>query len=166
MSENAIEEQPAEQEEALDFVYCGRRWSDAHSKLYVSVRPIKDGELRKEMLFEFSRKAHRTVGGVYTGATFSTTSARGLEASLKYTRQWQDRADLIDWQSRDGAAESSARTKKLEGDAKKVSEIEKIMLPLRKQFEGYRAKRDQAGMKALRAAVIAALTSTPRQTEL
>jgi hypothetical protein len=65
----------------------------------------------------------------------------------------------------DELAESIVRTKKLEADAKKISEIEKIMLPLRVQFARYMFMRDRGGMDALQAAVVAALASAPRPQE-
>lgn len=148
----------------LDLVYCGRRWTES-GKLFVAICAVKDGVLQREMWFDFDRKAVRTVGGVYSGATFSEKGVRGLSARLQYLRQWADRAQLMDWQARDEDAEVQARSKKLEGDAKRVSEIEKILLPLRGQYEGYRKKHDVAGMRALRAAVENALMSAPRKTE-
>jgi hypothetical protein len=148
----------------LDLAYCGRRWTDS-GKLFVVICPIKEGVLQKEMWFDFDRKAVRTVGGVYSGASFSEKGVRGLSARLQYLRQWPDSSQLLDWQARDEDAEVQARSKKLEGDAKRVSEIEKIMLPLRAQYEGYRKKHDVAGMRALRAAVQNALMSAPRKTE-
>lgn len=154
------ESKPAE---ALDFVYCGRRWNG--SKLFIVVRPIRGGKLEDELAYAFNRKAHRAIGGVYSGAKFNDTSIIGLAAALQYVRRWDDKAQLIDWESRDHHAESEARQKKIEADDKKVSEVEKIMLPLRVQFEGYRMKRDLAGMDALRAAVLAALSSSPRVIE-
>lgn len=162
----AQEAKPDIQFVALDFVYCGRRWSDASNKLVLCIRPIKDGELQEAMLFAFDRKAHRTVGGVYSGAEFGGSSARGIAGSLRYERMWEDRTELIDWQARDEYAESASRRRKLEADAKKISEIERIMLPLRNQFQAYRVKRDHAGMEALRAAVLNALASAPRASEL
>jgi hypothetical protein len=38
--------------------------------LLISVRPIKDGKLQREMTFAFERKNIRAVGGVYSGASF------------------------------------------------------------------------------------------------
>jgi hypothetical protein len=151
---------------ALDFVYCGRRWSKSSGSMMLCVRAIKDGVLQDAGLYAFDRKAHRAIGGVYSGAVFSEEGIRNLSGDLVYQRRWDVREDLIDWQARDEAAESASRSKKLEADAKKISEIEKIMLPLRVQYENYRKKRDHAGMEALRAAVVNALASSPRSTEL
>jgi hypothetical protein len=152
------------QYEALEYVYCGRRWS-VSEKLLISVRPIKDGELLREMLFDFDRKMVRSVGGVYSGASFHDNGARGLSSANRFERLWQDKSDLIDWQVKDENVEIAARSKKLESDSKKVSEIEKILLPLRQQYESYRVKRDLAGMAALSSAVQRALQAAPRTSE-
>ena len=150
----------------LDFVYCGRRWSQSSGSMVICIRAIKDGVLQAAGLYEFDRKAHRAIGGVYSGALFNEASIRNLSGALVYQRRWDVREDLIDWQSRDAAAESVSRSKKLEADAKKINEIEKIILPLRVQYDNYRKKRDHAGMDALRAAVVRALASSPRSSEL
>jgi hypothetical protein len=165
MSQNTSAVEAAESQYVpLDLVYCGRRWTES-GKLFVVVCALKEGVLQREMWFDFDRKALRTVGGVYSGASISEKGVRGLTSRLQYLRQWSDRSQLMDWQARDEDAEVQARSKKLEGDAKRVSEIEKILLPLRAQYEGYRKKHDVAGMRALRTAVQNALMSAPRTTE-
>lgn len=150
--------------EELDFAYCGRRLM-SDGTLALCIRPIKDGALQGDMLYSFTRKAHRAVGGVYRGAKFQGGTMSGLQANLQFVRRWDQAKDLIDWQARDEAAESHTRSKKLEADAKKASEIEKIMLPLRAQYDRYKYSRDHAGMEALRDAVLRALTSKPRPEE-
>lgn len=159
------DQKPADKTEALDFVYCGRRVL-TNGKLGICVAPIRDGKLQREMLFLYERKAHRYVGGVYSGAEFNERQMVGLTANLKYVRPWTVQHELIDWQARDQHAEAEARAKKLEDDAKKVSEIERVLLPLRVQYESYRKQRDLAGMEALRSTVLSALASTPRTNEI
>jgi len=148
-----------------EFVYCGRRHL-INGKLAFSVRAIADdGTLMDERLFMFDRKAHRSVGGVYSGASFSETQAAGLSANLKFVRRWPDGGDQIAWEALDGAAEVADRARKMEADDKKNSEIEGSMVPLRAQFERFRHMRDRGGMEALRAAVLAALEAPLRPDE-
>jgi hypothetical protein len=148
-----------------DFVYCGRRQL-ASGKLAFAVCAINDdGTLMPERLFMFDRKAHRSVGGVYSGASFSETQAAGLSARLTFVRRWPGEGDQIAWEALDGAAEAADRARKLEADDKKVSEIERTMLPLRAQFERFRHMRDRGGMEALRAGVLAALEAPLRPDE-
>jgi hypothetical protein len=149
----------------LDFVYCGRRIM-SNGKLAVAIAPIQDGEIQKTRLFLFDRKAHRTIGSVYSGATFSDNHMRGLIADLKFERIWHKQEDRIEWRARDEEVETHLRTKKLEADAKKVNEIETIMLPLRIMMQNFRHKRDYGGMEALEAAVVRALKSKPREGEV
>lgn len=146
----------------MEYVCCGRRWSSVSGKLLISIRTIDGSELGEEMVFPFDRKMNRSVGAVYSGASFNVKGARGLSGTNQFLRPWANKTDVIDWQARDEHAETMARSKKLEGDLKKVSEIEKILLPLRVQYDSYRVKRDHAGMEALTAAVVRALASRPR----
>ncbi|WP_432263361.1 hypothetical protein [Cupriavidus sp. TMH.W2] len=147
----------------MDFVYCGKRLL-ANGKVAVSIRTIRDGKLDDERLFGHSKKFERAIGVVYSGASFSANSARGI-AEARYARQWAVQADLIDWRVRDEQVDSEVRVKKLEADAKRTNEIERLLLPLRSQYERYRKQHDHAGMEALTAAVLRALVSSPRTTE-
>ncbi|UWE19331.1 hypothetical protein [Herbaspirillum huttiense] len=149
---------------AMDFVYRGRRILGS-GKLAVCLAPLQDGKALQERHFLFDKKAHRAIGGIYSGAKFTANEMSGLSAHLTFVGKWQAAADLIDWEARDALAEQIARSKRLESDVKKVSEIEKILLPLRRQFENYRQKRDTAGMEALRKAVVSALGTSPRAFE-
>ena len=148
-----------------DFVYTGRRTLNS-GLMAISVRPIKsDGTLADERWFKFDRKGHRSVGGIYTGASFSDTLVSGLYANLKFVRRWPEEGDQIEWEARDGAAEATDRARKMEADDKKTSAIEAAMLPLRAQFERFRHMRDRGGMEALRAGVLAALEAPLRPDE-
>lgn len=150
---------------AMDFVYSGRRWS-SNGKLLITLYPIVDGVLQKERVFEYDRKAHRVVGGIYTGAKFNDGSMLGFTSALQYVGRWENQADLLEWQAKDEHAETRSKARKLEADDKKISEIERILLPLRIQYESMRKRRDMAGMEALRLALNNALYSAPRESEL
>lgn len=152
--------------EPLDFVYCGLRFGQG-GKVGVSIRTLKDGKLHGEGLYIQKGKVTWTIGGVYEEAKFSETSAHGFSSkSVRFVRHWDVGADLIDWRARNDHVESALRTKKLEADARRVNEIESVMLPLRRQYETYRRQRDHAGMEALVAAVTRALRTAPAVREV
>ena len=149
--------------EPLEFAYCGQRILTG-GRLGICIAPIRDGQLQEASLYSHAGKVRWAVGGIYAGAEFSATSVRGLK-NARFVRSWTDKEALIDWQSRNDQAESSIRTKKLETDARRMNELEAVMLPLRRQYEAYRRQRDHAGTEALAAAVLRALRSAPRADE-
>ncbi len=67
--------------------------------------------------------------------------------------------------ARDEAFETQQCLAKLELDAKKVNELEALLLPLRKQYAVYSRQYDYAGQEALEQAVLRALRSPPRKVE-
>jgi len=105
------------------------------------------------------------IGGVYRGAEFTDSQARGLGA-VTFVERWKDQLACIDWRARDEAFEADHRRVKLEADAKKVNEVEAMLLPLRKLYASYSRKYDNAGKEALEQAVLRALRSPPRKCEL
>jgi hypothetical protein len=104
------------------------------------------------------------VGAVYTGAEFDEGQAKGL-AEARWSRMWPNAEDRIEWQARDQHALDLERAERMEADTRKMSDIETVMLPLRRRYEVLRKKHDRSGMYALERAVQAALLSAPRATE-
>lgn len=146
-----------------DFVYAGRRVITG-GRIGHSVYPISDdGELMEERLYALD-KFSAIVGGRYTGAEFAETKSIGV-ANAKYVDGWHDRESKIDWEAEDRAAEIEIAAKRLAGNAKRLNEIDAIMLPLRKRAQAARARGDYATLIALRAAVAASLDKPPRKDE-
>jgi len=154
-----------------DYVYIGKRWS-SKGKVIMGYQLIKeDGTLEDPPIFwEFDRKMERSIGCVYTGAKFSDiTASGGISAmgiaSAKFKKAWPNQEDRIQWQNKNDDVEADVRNQKLEKDAGRVSDIERIMLPLRQQYESMRVRRDWAGQEALERAVLRALKISPRKIE-
>lgn len=147
----------------FDFVYVGRRALQG-GKPGGEIRKIVDGQLTDAYVFAAASLKGRVIGCIYRGAHFSSSQARGL-AAAEFVGRWEDQGDLIDWKARDQAFETEQRRFKMEADAKKVNEIEAIMLPLRKLYASYSRKYDHAGKEALEQAVLRALRAQPRATE-
>jgi hypothetical protein len=158
-----VDQVAAEAFVSRDYVYCGLRLLTG-GVLGVSIRPLVDGELGDEMLLKHKRGFARTIGGVYRGAEFSPTAVRGL-AQARFETQWDRQQDLIEWEARDGRARVEDRARKLEAKAGQVGEIERVMLPLRVLYDGYRRRGDFAGMEALQAAVQRSLYRAPKDIE-
>ena len=122
-----------------------------------------DGTLGDERVFKHSRKLERTIGGVYTGAKFNNDQAQGLDRAA-YKHQWKDREAIQDWRIKSEHIDRLNRVKKLEGDAKRINEIDDVMAPLRKTYENYRRIGDFAGMDALESAVLRSLRKRTRDS--
>lgn len=157
---------PTETPEFLpfDYVYAGRRALKG-DKPGAEIFQVVNGQLGNSYVFAAKSLKGRIIGGVYRGAMFSKEQARGL-GSAAFVERWKDQLACIDWRSRDEAFEADQRRSKLEADAKKVNEIESMLLPLRKLYASYSRQYDHAGKEALEQAVLRALRSLPRKSEL
>jgi hypothetical protein len=148
---------------AADFVYGGLRQAGNGSLLAV-IREVKQGRLGERMAFKAKAVKCRSIGGIYRGALFTEGSARNLDR-VTLAGSWPDTAAVMGWQAEHDQAEADHRAARLERDARKVSEIERAMLPLRKLYARYGQTRDRAGQAALEATVLRALHTPPRQDE-
>lgn len=149
---------------ACDFIYAGRRLLKGGRVGVIIFREVTPGRLDDGALYDGKEFKRHVIGGIYRGATFSSTGSRGLSTAA-YAGRWAVVENCIDWRARDEATESELRTAKLAKDAQKVHEIEAILLPLRKLYAGYAKRRDSAGQEALEEAVLRALRCAPRSIE-
>jgi len=150
--------------EELDFVFAGRRILEKN-KMGALIYPIKtNGELGAARLYGYKFFKRCAVGGVYTGAKFTDNQISGHSAA-RYKQQWANLEQRIEWRALDEGAETQDRQAKLEADARKISDIERIMLPLREAYASFSRRYDRAGQQALEGAVLAALRAAPRRSE-
>lgn len=147
----------------FDYVYTGRCTLKG-GKTGGQLGRLIDGRIEDTFVFEARNFKGKAIGGIYRGATFGDQSARGLEGA-KYVGRWSDESACIDWRARDDALEAKMRLAKLEADAKRMNDIEVILLPLRKLYASYARRYDHAGKEALEQAVLRALRSLPRKSE-
>jgi hypothetical protein len=148
----------------FDFIYAGRRALKG-DKPGAEIFRIIDGRLADSFVFASKNLKGNVIGGVYRGAEFTDSQARGL-GSATFVERWKDQLACIDWRARDEAFEADQRRIKLQADAKKVNEVEAMLLPLRKLYASYSRQYDHAGKEALEQAVLRALRSPPRKSEL
>lgn len=148
----------------FDFVYAGRR-AMVGNKAGGMIHRVVEGRLAEGELFDAKTFKSMAIGGVYRGAVFAESRARGL-AGARFVERWKDSARCIDWRARDEAYEADKRHDKLQADARKINEIEAMLLPLRKLYATYRQKYDHAGQEALEQAVLRALRANPRKSEV
>lgn len=152
-----------EQFTAQDYVYCGLVFFD-NSLSIVICQINEQGELERESYYDYKKSRDKVIGGIYRGASFSDTSARGIDKAT-YQGYYSNKEKIISWKARNDQARAKERTAKLEKDAKRINEIDTIMLSLRKIYAGYRKKNDYAGMEALQNAVLRSLHTPIRQSE-
>lgn len=106
-----------------------------------------------------------TVGGIYKGAQFTDDGTIiGLDAA-KYDRRWNVQTDVINWQIKDEQAEIDKKRVQMEKDAGRISELEKILKPLRKEYERMRDGYDREGCEVLERAIMRALKTPIRAIE-
>jgi len=148
----------------FDFVYAGRRTLKG-DRSGAEIFRIVDGKLADRYVFASKSLKVSVIGGVYRGALFTESHARGLTA-VTFVDCWGDQLACIDWRARDEASAADQRLAKLEADARKVNEVENMLLPLRKLYASYSRRYDNAGKEALEQAVLRALRSPPRKSEL
>lgn len=149
---------------ARDFIYAGRRVITG-GRIGHAIFPIgDDGELMDERLYDLGKYA-AAVGGQYRGATFGETKSIGVAVAKFIGARWPDRDRCIDWEAEDKAAEIEMAGKRLAADAKRKSEIDAIMLPLRRRYDAARRRGDYGAYTALRQVVLASLEKPPRENE-
>lgn len=154
----------AETFEPREFVYAGKR--EVKGGYGISVLPIMpDGSLGKKYLFSYDKEwRSRAVGSVYGTAQFSATSAKGLSGA-KWLRMWPNSMDRAEWKASHDDAEEVSASRILEADARKMREIETILLQVRIRYEALRKQYDVDSMYALERAVVRALKTAPRVVE-
>lgn len=127
----------------------------------------QDGTLGSERIYKWDTYMRRWHPGFrYRGASFSTGSgqSRGLPEAM-YVGRWKDQdGTVMDWEARHEKFVVRERAAKGE-KADKISEIDELMLPLRKRFAAYRRVYDYASQEMLEAAVLRSLRRDPRATE-
>lgn len=142
---------------AKDFVYGGLRVSN--KERFVAIIQIKeDGTIStNEQLYPYKRNRDRVVGGVYRGATFSDSKVRGLD-DVSFVSVWKNGEDKMRLEALDYEANHIYKRLSLEKNADKMTEIEKIMLPIRQQYTAMIKRGDFHGASAFKFAVTEAIT--------
>ncbi len=154
---------PAEVFTAADLVFAGRRLiNDGH--LVCQIHLLCDGQLQEPRLFLPELLADKVIGGIYTGASFTSNLASGLE-QIRYIGRWDDELTRIDWRARDEAVERCLRLRQEEDNARHHHEIEALLLPLRELYQRYAEAGDPAAQEALEASVLRALRRPVRKRE-
>lgn len=145
-----------------DFIFCG--WRLHKTQLIAEIAVFNDEGI--ERTYHFKMRPHRkpAIGGVYTGAEFSESQARGLEQSL-FSRMWEDQRQIIEWTALSEHAETVVRSMRNEANARKQHEIEDTLLPIRQQYANLLKRRDRAGLAAMEEAVLRALRAPIRSAE-
>lgn len=148
-----------------DFVCMGMRLVTGGKK-GVELGILNDKlEIVDRLTFSLSRGVNLSVGHVYTGATFSEGSVKGLARVNWRPMKWPNAGEVLEWEAKEAAAQTDYKHRKLHADATRLGEIERIMQPLRSQYAALRARYDMEGCSALELAVKQVLTKPLRKSE-
>lgn len=133
---------------------------------YQTFAPVQeDGSLDAEMWFAWKSSGPKIVGGVFSGASISADrkSIAGLDR-LRFVRKHPEQGDVLRWQALHDAAQEELAATRLE-KAARGSDFERIMLPLRREYEKITRRHDMATAAAFERAVLNALRNKPRADE-
>ena len=138
--------------EPADYVYIGKRQLRDGKLGHFIMRINSVGELDKESGYRDLKRFHPVIGGVYTGAVFSEKHAKGIETA-KYDRQWPDPMKRLEWGALDRVAETAIKKKRIEADARRMNEMDSILLPIRRAIYNANRRGDYTEAHAIRQAV-------------
>lgn len=151
-----------------NFVYQGKRRS-AKGEMWIQLSTLDaNGNMdEKPKWFDAkSPKRNLIVGGVYRGASFNDAgSMRGITDVQYVGTTWQSQADVMEWQALEEQAMARAASDKLQKDAKRVTEIERTLLPLRELYAHAGKFGAYDKQAAIEAAMLRALRKAPRAGE-
>lgn len=147
------------------FVYAGLRVGSNH-KLVVALCLIgPDEKLGPERYYDATRNTKPAIGGIYTGASFGESQARGID-SATFCGQWRYEEDRMAWFALHQQTVIWDRLRKEEAKASQsTSDLDKRLLFPRRAYQALRDRGDYAGMEALERAVVRALHKPLRSHE-
>ena len=149
---------------AKDFVYIGARLTDKNELTHGICLVQEDGTLGRPVFYGKVKKFNKTVGGIYTGASFDENTAYGLSTS-SWKGRWHDKGAVMEWEALNTDAAESLRASKMEKEAGRITLVEQAMQPIREQYTSARKRNDWAAMEALEHMVMRALRTPIRIVE-
>lgn len=146
-----------------EFVSMGIRCG-ANGERYTEIGVVQDNKIIKTYFFKYKRGECGVVGQVYSGAKFNDKQALGLGRAV-WERTWHDNGEIIEWSALATQAERKYKKLLLAKDAEKIDEIERILLPLRMQYQRAFKRYDHATCGAIEDAMLVALRTPVRARE-
>ncbi len=146
-----------EQPTALDFIYAGKRCGKGGG--FVDALYILDAKGNWDADRVSHYKAQRTariIGGIYTGANFTTGSAN-FTKQIWTGKRFHDKAIVLSWEAKHLEAVKIRRQEALEKDEAKASLIESELEGVRGIYAAMRSRGDFAGCDSLERLVVNAL---------
>lgn len=120
--------------------------------------------MRRSKYFAFKGVYDKSVGHVYAcDFTPDGETVIGLDRA-RWVRRWDVQSDLITWEAETQQAKAELKRLKLEKEGN-VSEIELLLLPMRRRYEAARKRYDMSACRALEEAMLQALRTPVRSTE-
>lgn len=131
-----------------DFVYCGLRLSNKDTLIGKIVFIDADGNLGEPALYERKMFPGRVLGGVYTGASFGNSAARGLQKVI-YQKKYDDWMQIQKWVGEHEQAQFEYKCIQLEKKMAKEDDLAKALIPWRKLYTTYVMQHDMLSAEAL-----------------
>lgn len=151
----------------VELVYIGQRLG-ADGERFVAFAKLLEGTPTPErpLHYPYKKNRQRAIGAIYTGALLAPDDTiRGLEM-VQFKGMLPNQTLRLQWQAEDQRVEDRLALDRMESNARRISEFEKILLPLRKQYAKHMAAYDIAGAQALETMILRTLRMSPRKEEL
>lgn len=139
-----------------DFVHMGERVTTG-GRLCDKIQRIENGKFVGEPMLYPSPRRRRVIGGIYTGVRFTGTSALGF-GDAKYTgKMYADATAILTWESLAAESRVEHRGRLEEVKNVKSGELDRLTLPLRREYTAMRQRGDWVGAEAFLGAVAIAI---------
>lgn len=148
-------------------VYQGERYGKGKRHVVFALLG-DDGTLGDGLWYDYKVPRAKTVGNIYSGAECLINAdggvrMRGLDTHLLFDSRYPDEEKRLEWEALDREAR---RVRGLEkADKADRSDMERILLPLRKQYWAAMKRGDVYGANVVEHAVLMALRTPVRKSE-
>lgn len=161
-----MSDQPTLKGTPAEFVYLGVRQGQ-DNKPRVSLAVIQEnGKLSPTRVYSMTKEfKRRVIGGVYKGARFDEDHAMYGAPAAVFDRLWPDADQRAIWQALAQDEEDNMAVRRIETDERRISEIDKAMIPLRKIYHAAVKRGDLPGAYAVERAIVRSLHRPLRVNE-
>lgn len=149
-----------------EFVYLGVRQGPDNKPRAALAVIYENGNLSPTRVYAMTKDfKRRVIGGVYKGARFDEDKAMYGAPVAVFDRLWPDAEQRAIWQALAQDEEANMAVRRVEADERRISEIDKAMIPLRKIYHAAIKRGDLLGAYAVERAIVRSLHRPLRDAE-